>query len=148
VTLLRRRRAAARLALTAETATKGTAFTSNFNYDAATNRLLAQGVYSYGANGNLTAMPSITNAYDIENRLQQTVHTLNGTEQYVYNPSNQRVWKMLGTLAHFSVEMTISTSLEVRVRRCEEAARTNSHVDVGLPFKRDAEAPWLPRNPA
>jgi len=93
VTLLRRRRAAARLALTAETATKGTGFTSNFNYDAATNRLLAQGVYSYDANGNLTAMPSITNTYDIENRLQQAVHTLNGTEQYVYNPSNQRVWK-------------------------------------------------------
>jgi hypothetical protein len=23
----------------------------------------------------------------------QAVHTLNGTEQYVYNPSNQRVWK-------------------------------------------------------
>jgi RHS repeat-associated protein len=93
VTLLRRRRAAARLALTAETATKGTAFTSNFNYDAATNRLLAQGVYSYDNNGNLTAMPSITNSYDVENRLAQAVHTLNGTEQYVYNPSNQRVWK-------------------------------------------------------
>jgi RHS repeat-associated protein len=30
---------------------------------------------------------------DVENRLQQAVHTLNGTEQYVYNPSNQRVWK-------------------------------------------------------
>jgi hypothetical protein len=50
-----------------------------------------------GGNGNLTAMPSITNSYDVENRLAQAVHTLNGTEQYVYNPSNQRVWKQGAT---------------------------------------------------
>jgi RHS repeat-associated protein len=38
-------------------------------------------------------MPNLTLTLDVENRLVQSVHSSNGTERYVYDPSNQRVWK-------------------------------------------------------
>ena len=60
------------------------------NVDPATNRITTGG-YSYDANGNLTAMPSLALIYDVENRVAQTVGS--GTEQYVYDPGNLRVWK-------------------------------------------------------
>ena len=34
-------------------------------------------------NGNLTAMPMLTLSYDIDNRLVQATHSVNGTDQYV-----------------------------------------------------------------
>ena len=77
--------------LTSEVATKGTAFTSYQNYDATTNRIVGGGA-SYDANGSLTAMPTLTLSYDEENRLVQSVQSLNGSEQYVYNPSGQLVY--------------------------------------------------------
>jgi RHS repeat-associated protein len=43
--------------------------------------------------GNLTSMSNRTLTYDVENRMVQAVHTSNGTERYVYDPANQRVWK-------------------------------------------------------
>ena len=49
--------------------------------------------HSYDANGDLTAVPSQTLTYDAENRMIQAVHSSNGTDRYVYDPSNLRVWK-------------------------------------------------------
>jgi len=62
--------------------------------DAATNRI-STGGYTYDANGNLTAMPFFLTGltYDVENRMTQATHTLNGTEQYGYSPDNKRIWK-------------------------------------------------------
>ena len=77
--------------MTAEVATKGTAPTSYLNYNGTTNRIVTAG-YGYDNNGNLTSMPNLTLTYNAENRLTQTVHTTNGTEQYVYNPWGQKVW--------------------------------------------------------
>jgi len=82
--------------LTSEVATQGTAFTSYQNYDATTNRIVGGGT-SYDANGNLTAMPTLTLSYDEENRLVQSVQSLNGSEQYVYNPSGQLVYRQNNT---------------------------------------------------
>jgi len=59
-------------------ATKGTAPTAYNNYDPATKRLLGSG-YRYDANGNLTAMPGLSN--------------LNGTNSYGCDPAGHRVWK-------------------------------------------------------
>ncbi len=70
--------------------TKGSAPTLNVNVDPATNRITTSG-YSYDSNGNLTAMPSLALSYDVENRLVQAVGS--GTERYVYDPGNLRVWK-------------------------------------------------------
>ena len=82
--------------LTSEVATQGTAFTSYQNYDPTTNRIVGGGT-SYDANGNLTAMPTLTLSYDEENRLVQSVQSLNGSEQYVYNPSGQLVYRQNNT---------------------------------------------------
>ncbi|MGE5648368.1 MAG: RHS repeat-associated core domain-containing protein [Acidobacteriota bacterium] len=82
--------------LLSEQATKGTAYTTNLNVDPATNRIVGGG-HTYDANGNLTAMPALTMSYDVENRLVQAVHTQNGTQKYVYNPWNQRVWSSTGS---------------------------------------------------
>ncbi len=40
-----------------------------------------------------TTMPNPTLTYDAQNRLTQAVHALNGTEQYGYTASRQRVWR-------------------------------------------------------
>ncbi len=80
--------------LTSEQATKGTAYSANFNYNATTNRITTAG-YQYDANGNLTAMPNAGMSYDIENRLAQATQTVNGTELYGYGLGNRRVWKQL-----------------------------------------------------
>jgi RHS repeat-associated protein len=68
----------------------------------ATNRITTAG-YGYDANGNLTSMPLLTLSYDIENRLVQATSSLNGTEYYVYDPGNQRVWKE-GKVYFYGVE--------------------------------------------
>ncbi len=72
------------------------------NVNPANNRITTSG-YSYDANGNLTAMPMLTLSYDIENRLKQATHSVNGTDQYAYDPSNRRVWKndSLGEKVYF-----------------------------------------------
>ncbi len=92
--------------LTSEVATKGTAFTSYQNYDATTNRIVGGGT-SYDANGNLTAMPTLTLSYDEENRLVQSVQSLNGSEQYVYNPSGQLVYREAPTWQGPAAELYI-----------------------------------------
>ena len=86
----------------AQTVTKGTAPTLSVLVDPATNRITTGG-YSYDSNGNLTAMPLLTMSYDIENRLTQAISSLNGTERYVYDPGNQRVWKE-GKVYFYGVE--------------------------------------------
>jgi hypothetical protein len=53
----------------------------------ATNRITTGG-YSYDANGKLPSMPTLS--YDIENHLVQAVGS--GTERYVYDSGNRRVW--------------------------------------------------------
>jgi RHS repeat-associated protein len=68
----------------------------------ATNRITTSG-YGYDSNGNLTSMPLLTLSYDIENRLVQATSSLNGTERYVYDPGNQRVWKQ-GKVYFYGVE--------------------------------------------
>jgi RHS repeat-associated protein len=70
--------------------TKGSVPSLSVSVNPITNRLNGHG---YDVNGNLTSMPNLTLAYDLENRLVQTVHSLNGTERYVCDPANQRVWK-------------------------------------------------------
>jgi RHS repeat-associated protein len=84
----------------AQTVTKGSAPTLSVNVNPATNRITTGG-YSYDSNGNLTAMPNLTLSYDIENRLVQAVGS--GTERYVYDPGNQRVWKE-GKVYFYGVE--------------------------------------------
>jgi RHS repeat-associated protein len=71
--------------------TKGTAYGMSLAYDGLTNRI-SSGGYGYDANGNLTAMPYLGLTYDAQNRLTRAVHTVNGTEEYGYDPRNQRVW--------------------------------------------------------
>jgi len=78
--------------LLSETVTKGSAPALSVTVNAATNRITTGG-YSYDANGNLTAMPLLTLSYDVENRVVQATHSSNGTDKYVYDPSNQRIWK-------------------------------------------------------
>jgi len=69
-----------------------TAPSMNLAYNASNNRITSAG-YTYDANGNLTATPELTLAYDVENRLVEAVHATNGTERYAYAPNGQRVWK-------------------------------------------------------
>jgi len=76
----------------AQTVTKGTAPALSVNVNPATNRITTGG-YSYDANGNLTAMPLLTMSYDVENRLAQATSSLDGADQYVYDPQGRRVWK-------------------------------------------------------
>jgi RHS repeat-associated protein len=74
--------------------TKGSA-PSVYLYPDPTNNRLGSG-YQWDANGNMTAKtatPTLNLTYDVENRMVQAVHSMNGTERYVYDPSNQRVWK-------------------------------------------------------
>jgi RHS repeat-associated protein len=77
--------------LKSEIPTKGTAPNATFSYDVATNRLV--GPYQYDANGNLTGMPALSFSYDAGNRITQTAHTINGTEQYECDPFNRRTAK-------------------------------------------------------
>lgn len=75
--------------------------------NAANNRING---FSYDSSGNLTAMTNLTMTYDVENRLVQSVHSSNGTESYVYDQSNQRVWKQTPsrTMVYFySVDGTV-----------------------------------------
>ncbi len=69
-----------------------TAPSMNLAYNASNNRITSTG-YTYDANGNVTATPELTLAYDVENRLVEAVHATNGTERYAYAPNGQRVWK-------------------------------------------------------
>jgi len=69
-----------------------TAPSMNLAYNASNNRITSAG-YTYDANGNVTATPELTLAYDVENRLVEAVHATNGTERYAYAPNGQRVWK-------------------------------------------------------
>ncbi len=74
--------------------TKGAAPSFYLYPDPATNRLGSS--YQWDANGNLTArtgVPTLTLSYDVENRMVEAVHSLNGRERYVYDPANLRVWK-------------------------------------------------------
>jgi YD repeat-containing protein len=71
--------------------TKGTAYGMSLAYNGLTNRI-SSGGYGYDANGNLTAMPYLGLTYDAQNRLTRAVHTVNGTEEYGYDPRNHRVW--------------------------------------------------------
>jgi RHS repeat-associated protein len=70
--------------------TKGSAPSMSLTVNPANNRING---YSYDNNGNLTSMTNLTLTHDVENRLVQSVHSSNGTERYVYSPSNERVWK-------------------------------------------------------
>ena len=76
----------------AQTVTKGTAPTLSVLVDPITNRITTGG-YSYDSNGNLTAMPLLTMSYNVDNRLAQATSSLNGTDQFVYDPQGRRVWK-------------------------------------------------------
>jgi RHS repeat-associated protein len=76
-----------------QTVTKGSAPSLSVLVDTATNHITTSG-YAYDANGNLTAMPTLSSlVYDVDNRLITATHTSNGTDQYRYDPSNRRVWK-------------------------------------------------------
>jgi RHS repeat-associated protein len=77
---------------TGQNVTKGTAPVMNLTYHEPTNRINPQHGFSYDANGNVTAMPSMTNTYDAANRLTQVMHNSTGTQQYGYAPDNKRVW--------------------------------------------------------
>lgn len=77
---------------TAANVTKGTAPSSSFSIDAATNRITNAG-FSYDANGNMYAGGGLTTAaYDIENRMGSAT-TASGVEQYAYGLTNKRIWK-------------------------------------------------------
>jgi RHS repeat-associated protein len=76
-----------------QTVTKGSAPSLSVLVDTATNHITTSG-YAYDANGNLTAMPTLSSlVYDVDNRLITATHASNGTDQYRYDPSNRRVWK-------------------------------------------------------
>ena len=75
---------------TAAMVTKGSAPSSSFSIDAATNRITG---FSYDANGNMTAGGGYTGAsFDIENRMVSVTGS-GGTETYGYIASNKRFWK-------------------------------------------------------
>ena len=76
--------------LTTQQLFKGTGYNTNLSYDGQTNRIATPG-YGYDANGNLTAMPSLTMQYDVQNRMTQSVQDSSGTKLYVYGPNGQRV---------------------------------------------------------
>ena len=59
--------------------------------DAGTNRITTSG-YSYDLNGNLSAQPGQTLAYDAKNRLT-TIQGSFGSECYGYSPDNQWVYR-------------------------------------------------------
>lgn len=79
---------------------------SNFTYDAASNRLLSTSVgsssetYAYDVNGNMTALPPLSNMAwnfldQLQNTSQQVVNT--GTPEttyYIYNVTGQRTRKV------------------------------------------------------
>ena len=71
--------------------TKGTA-PELFLYPNPANNRLGSG-NTYDANGNLTATDFLTMSYDVDNRMVESTHSLNGTDRYVYDPANRRVWK-------------------------------------------------------
>jgi RHS repeat-associated protein len=77
---------------TGQNVTKGSAPVMNLTYNEPTNRINSVHGFVYDANGNVTAMPSMTNTYDAANRLTQVVHNSTGTQQYGYAPDNKRVW--------------------------------------------------------
>ena len=79
---------------TTQSVTKGSGPTVSLSINPANNRINSSG-YTYDANGNLTAMPSWTFVYDIENRLVKATNA--GSEYYGYDPWNRRVWKTTGT---------------------------------------------------
>ena len=75
---------------TAQTVTKGTAPQVTLAYNGTTNRISTPG-WSYDANGNVTAMPTVaTMNYDGYNRLSWSGPS---TENYAYAPDNKRVWR-------------------------------------------------------
>jgi hypothetical protein len=76
--------------LTSQQLFKGTGYNTNLSYDGQTNRIVTPG-YSYDANGNLTAMPSLTMQYNVQNRMTQSVQNTSGTKRYAYAPNGQRV---------------------------------------------------------
>ncbi len=61
--------------LTIQQVTKGTDYNINLGYDPATNRINSAG-YGYDNNGNLTAMPHLSMAYDSLGYLLQSTHSL------------------------------------------------------------------------
>ena len=63
---------------TGQNATKGSAPVMNLTYHEPTNRINSLHGFSYDANGNVTAMPGMTNTYDAANRLTQVVHNSTG----------------------------------------------------------------------
>ena len=75
---------------TAQTVTKGTAPQVTLAYNGTTNRVSTPG-WSYDANGNVTAMPTVaTMNYDGYNRLSWSGPA---SESYAYAPDNKRVWR-------------------------------------------------------
>ncbi len=78
---------------TAQTVTKGTGPQNSLTISGATNRITTAG-FSYDSNGNLTATPTMSLGYDVENRL---VRVDEDAEVYAYAPDNKRVWKKTGT---------------------------------------------------
>lgn len=78
--------------MTSQHAFKGLALDTNLGYNGSTNRVTSAG-YGYDANGNLTAMPYLSLSYDVQNRLIESTHTLQGTQQYGYDAAGRRVWK-------------------------------------------------------
>jgi RHS repeat-associated protein len=89
--------------------TKGSAPNMNGAVSGTTNRITTGG-YSYDSNGNLTAAPNLTMTYDVENRLVEATHSMNGTDRYVYDPSGRRVWKNESRVYFYSVDGTLLTS--------------------------------------
>jgi RHS repeat-associated protein len=85
---------------TSVTVTKGTAPAGNLTYDQMTNRITNTG-FGYDANGNLTAMPGMTLAYDVANR----VLSVSTDTSYAYDADNRRVWKASpGVIYFYGVE--------------------------------------------
>ena len=77
---------------TSQTITAGSGPPYNtLNFDGSTNRITTPG-YGYDANGNVTATPGWTYAYDAANRLTQETHGANVANKYAYSPDNKRVW--------------------------------------------------------
>ncbi len=78
---------------TQQTVTKGTGPQHSLTINPANNRITTAG-FSYDSNGNLTATPTMSLGYDVENRL---VRVDEDVDLYAYAPDNKRLWKKTGT---------------------------------------------------
>jgi RHS repeat-associated protein len=76
--------------LTSQQVFKGSGYNTSLSYNGQTNRITSAG-YAYDASGNLTAMPYLSLTYNAQSQLAEATHSVNGTEQYAYDPRGQRI---------------------------------------------------------